>query len=286
MRFIQEIIATTHVDLEKDRFMLSALEGMVDQINSNYVSMWFEHDPRIPPIGRLVSAKIEQLPDGEFVVKGIAEVFEPGDHIKFEDNGRRMPIGRAPMDGIQVIHDNRSWLDDDLPTAFKDLRDIAGVELGYYGKKGLETIQVLTISASFIAGSIAAGFLKKIGSDAWDSFKKRLSEAVLHKSAGPKGNDVLTVFQCIISGPDHEVSIETQILNPQSPDIDIFLENGTRALDESIGVYLDAAPNLIRLVLELKNGHLQVKFGVRSDGVPLYFKESGSRCISDIPLKR
>jgi len=70
---------TSHVDKHSEKMALSALEDLVDLVNKQYTPMGIEHDPRIPPVGRVLSAHIEELEDGEFAVDGIAEVFEEGE---------------------------------------------------------------------------------------------------------------------------------------------------------------------------------------------------------------
>ena len=54
---------------------------MVDQVKTAYIPMGIEHDPRIPPLGRVITAEITHLPDGEYALDAKVEVFEEGDVV-------------------------------------------------------------------------------------------------------------------------------------------------------------------------------------------------------------
>jgi hypothetical protein len=83
---------TTHIDKHNERITPEALRDFVRLVNQQYTPMGVEHDPRIPPVGRVLSAHIKELEDGEFAVDGIAEIFEQGQEIEFKDDGREIPI--------------------------------------------------------------------------------------------------------------------------------------------------------------------------------------------------
>ena len=57
-------MATTHVDRHGERLTRSALESLVRQLRANYIPIGFEHDPRFPPLGRMIDATVVELPDG------------------------------------------------------------------------------------------------------------------------------------------------------------------------------------------------------------------------------
>jgi hypothetical protein len=60
MRYVEAIFATTHVDRHGDKLTYESLLGVVEQIRQGYVPMMFNHDPRVPPIGRLVDAEVRE----------------------------------------------------------------------------------------------------------------------------------------------------------------------------------------------------------------------------------
>ncbi len=89
MKKVSAILATTHVDRHNEAFAVSALEGMVESLNRSYLPVGVEHDPRVPPIGRVISAEVRKRDDGEFEVAAEIEMFEPGDRVSFVEEGVR-----------------------------------------------------------------------------------------------------------------------------------------------------------------------------------------------------
>lgn len=65
-RLIEMTIATTHVDRKGVSLTVGALHDMAEQIGRKWIPIWVEHDPRIPPQGRTVAARVEPIADGEF----------------------------------------------------------------------------------------------------------------------------------------------------------------------------------------------------------------------------
>ena len=68
MKTLTARVVTTHVDRHGDVVTLAALEDMVEQVKAAYIPMFIEHDPRIPPQGRVTSAEITPRGDGEFAI--------------------------------------------------------------------------------------------------------------------------------------------------------------------------------------------------------------------------
>ncbi len=58
VRYVESILSTTHADCHGERFSHESLLGAVEQVRRGYVPMMFNHDPRFPPIGRLVDAEV------------------------------------------------------------------------------------------------------------------------------------------------------------------------------------------------------------------------------------
>src|SRR6266571_15652 len=105
MKIATARFASTHVDKQGEALALEALHDMVQQINSCYLPMGLEHDPRVPPIGRVSSAQVVRLEDGEWAVDGDVEIFEEGDHIPFGVDARRAAVSFCDAEGIVVIDD-------------------------------------------------------------------------------------------------------------------------------------------------------------------------------------
>lgn len=72
------ILATTHLDAHGTRLAKEALEDMAAQINSNSVpGVGSEHDILIPPQGKVISARVVRMNDGEYALEGEQEIISP-----------------------------------------------------------------------------------------------------------------------------------------------------------------------------------------------------------------
>lgn len=271
MKHFKGIIATSHVDAHNEVMPVETLETMVEQVNRQYIPMGIEHDPRIPPQGRLVSAKVVKLEDGEYGVEGIGEIFEPEDSYELKDDGREIPLHRQDDSSLHIQFD-RNYRDQDDQTIINELGLIFGTEPQEEIKKSLDPISILTIGGAFVLGGIANGFLGKIGSDAYDSIKSRLSR-LLRKKTQEKNHESLLIFRFWVSFEEHCIEVETILTNPMYEDIDAFFESGIRQLDPLVSQYFDSKAELRRMTAEYKNNELKLMFGVRKDGVPMFPNE-------------
>jgi hypothetical protein len=256
---------TSHVDKQNDKMTLDALQDFARLTNQQYTPMGVEHDPRIPPIGRVLSAHTEELEDGEYAVDGIAEIFEKGEEIEFKDDGREIPIREF---GEQLhISPDRGYQEPDDQRLLEEMRSLVHGEISPQLKKSVEPISLLIIAASFIAGGIASGFLGKIGEDAWDQFKTKLIDLMNRKRQENK--DRLLAFEFTVREGGQPLCLETILANPSESDINKFLQQGLKELDERTPRFFKHRHYLRKVVYEYKDGQLRVIFGLRKDGVPL-----------------
>lgn len=258
-------MTTTHVDKHNERMSVEALNDFVNLVNQQYIPVGVEHDPRIPPIGRVISAQIEELPDGEFAVDGIAEIYEEGQEIEFKDDGREIPI-ELPSEGITISPD-RSYLQPNDKELLVELEKIVNGDIKPQLKKSIEPISILIIAASFMAGGIAQGFLSKIGEDIWDKLKSKINELVNSKTRIEK--DRLLVFEFTVDLENNPLCLETILTNPSESEIRKFLDEGLKQLDEKTNRFFQHRHYLRKVVFEYKDNKVKVMFGLRKDGVPL-----------------
>ncbi len=256
---------TTHVDKHNERMSVDALNDFVNLVNQQYIPVGVEHDPRIPPIGRIISAQIEKLPDGEFAVDGIAEIYEKGQEIEFKNDGREIPVELTEA-GITISPD-RSYLQSNDKELLIELEQLVNGEIKPAIKKSVEPISILIIASSFIAGGIAQGFFGKIGEDVWDKLKNKINELVNSKTRVEK--DRLLVFEFTVGLEDNPLCLETILTNPSEGEIRKFLDEGLQQLDEKTNRFFRHRHYLRKVVFEYKDNKLKIIFGLRKDGVPL-----------------
>jgi hypothetical protein len=256
---------TTHVDKHNESITPDALQDLVRLINQQYTPMGVEHDPRIPPVGRVLSAHIKEIEEGEFAVDGIAEIFEQGQEIEFKDDGREIPI--TEFGGRLSISPDRSYRKPEDQQLLEELRILVDGEITPQLKKSVEPISLLVIAASFIAGGIANGFLSKIGEDVWELFKAQLAKLIEPKRQASE--NCLLAFEFTVRDGDQLLCLKTILANPSESDINRFLQYGLKELDERTPRFFKNRYHVRKIVFEYKAGKLHVIFGLRKDAVPV-----------------
>ena len=104
------VIASTHVDSHGEGLTKEALVSMAEALNREYVTIETQHDPRLPPRGRVVSARVVESDDGEWLLKGELEIWGEGDRPESLSGD-----GRSIRTNIEVretfdVHFDRSFL--------------------------------------------------------------------------------------------------------------------------------------------------------------------------------
>lgn len=142
-------------------------------------------------------------------------------------------------------------------------------------KKSIEPLSILQLTAAFVAGGVAAGFLGKLGSDAADVLKSKIKDLMNRKKN--LGSD--RVFRLVIQveNDSHSIDVDVFVNNPTDKDIDGLLECGLSEIDRQVPRLMSVSTQLSKLTFEYENGNLELKFGVRKDCVPLTlnYKENG-----------
>lgn len=254
-------LATTHLDRHNERFAVSALEGMVKQIATSYLPMGIEHDPRYPPMGRLIDAEVVGLPEGEHAVVGTIELF---DEEPAAGDGRSIPIDVPELDRFRVGYD-RSVTANDSRGDVEALAKLSGIEPMEMGKKGLEPLAILVIGAGlFAVTNIAGGFFSKIGADGWDALKRLLTAR--YSTIRPA--ELLELAIGVSAG---ERVVEVLILapNPGGNAVSELFDDGLSQADSLVEYALQRESELARIVIVWAEGVARLAYAVRVDGVPV-----------------
>lgn len=261
-------LTTTHVDRHGERMALESLEVMKDQTNEKIIPMGVEHDPRIAPKGRVLSAELIELEDGEYALDGVAEIFDE-DYSNIEDVGdREIPVREYEESEFKIIVD-RNYRSDESRQALIELSQILQTDDEYEEeiKKSLDPISILTIAAGFALGNIFAGFFKKMGADGYDALKAKLIDIF---GKDNEGQERLFTFDTTIVDGDKSVNVEVVLSDPSDEDIQSFFDNGIKELDNVLPEHFNSEHGYKRIVFTYENGELRIKFAVLKNGVPIY----------------
>lgn len=264
-------MVTTHVDRHNDRFTLEALESMRRQINSTYLPFIFNHDPRCPPLGRVISADIVSLADGEHALEAEVEVFESGPLPPLVGS-RSIPLRELPGDSL-VLTIDRTFSLPEFEESVAAISTVFGCPPQYEVKKALDPIAVLAISAGALTvGRFASSFFSRLGSNAADALSARLKEIFARKQADEVR---LLKFEFEFEHNGDSCRAEVILSGPSEAEIDRFLGGGLHEIDRLLPGWLGQTDGLVRYVFEYSNGKASLKFAVRRDAVPVFPRLDG-----------
>ena len=263
MKQVEAVIASTRLDSQGERLTRDALVSLAESIGRKFVPVGEEHDPRKPPIGRLLSAAVQDREDGESEVLAILEIFDEDEPAKEVDDRE---IVLRPSDGPVAISHDWTHLDPADQEDVLAISKILGSAPVYEGKKAAEPISVITFMAGTVVGTIAGGFLSQVGADAWTAIKPHLNKLFRRKERR-KAEQLLkiSVFK-EIQGANVEVVILAT--NPEPKDVDGLIDRGLGAIDRLLPMYANRIPDVRRLTFDYNDGHPVLLFGLSKDCRP------------------
>jgi hypothetical protein len=272
MKKIQKIIATSHVDLHGDMIHPKALKDAVRQIKEKYLPYNIEHDIRRPPIGRIVSAKVTKLQDGQYALVATAELFEKSDSLEsLTGDGRKIPIRDRDIQTIDFYYDS-TFLDKKGKELLRGLSQISGKIEGSREivKKALEPVSTFLICMGvFIVGSIAKGFLSKLGSDAYEMLKNRLIKYFRNRKN--ISSEQILDFCFSVKQNNKNFEVHVLVINPSEQKLDDLFASRFNEIDNLLDSLPLSESDVARIVLEYENQTLLVRYALKSDSVPFMF---------------
>lgn len=271
MSIVKAIIASTTLDAHNEKMSKECLEGLVDQITSHTILMNIEHDPRIPPVGRIISGKIVQLDNKEYGVEAEIELFDEESKLveQFKDRPLRCD-DEFPLNSIRIGYD-RNFDNTDDRKIISEISDIFHSKPQYQVKKALDPISILEIGGGFIVGCIAAGFFGQIGADGYDIVKERIKALFSTDKIGEKER-LLELSFSVING-EKNVNFKVILTNPTSSEIDYIFNSGLAVFDKIVEAHFSAERDYKLVVFEYKNEQFISKYAVMNDGSTYYPKE-------------
>lgn len=266
---LEGLIATTHVDSQGEQLTKSTLTDLVATIRRGYLPLMLGHDPREPPIGRLLQADLVELPDGEFGVRARGEVWDEHDPPEvLKGDGRLAVVEDDDHPRFIVLHD-LSMAHGEMLGFVSELAAIAGAgaEPVYNAKKALDAVTVLVIAI----GLVAKGFLSKVGSDAYEHLKGKLKARFAYDATPPllgEKQERILSLRGVLDAPSGRVVVEVLATNPTTEDIDALFEHGLRSVEGIAASLVAVAEPPRHVVLEWKAGQPRLSFTVDRHGVP------------------
>jgi hypothetical protein len=243
-----------------------AVEGMLEQLRESPKPMNIEHDPTVPPVGRMKDGRLVEVEDGEVALETEMEIFEGTMPAvlkptrEFQEEIARLP-GWPTADGVlEITTDARSYSRADIEA----LRDIAAgvgeAEADDNAMRFSELPDPLLIfglgSSLTAAGWFMKGFFTKAGealgeevgkdlAEAYRKLKKQAVETIEHRKPADRPPITLLTFRIDRPGGGSvEIEGSTRAVGAG---LEALLDAGSQLLPIAT-VYLRAAPQPGRVV--------------------------------------
>jgi hypothetical protein len=275
MKKLEVTMITTHVDSHGEKFAEEGLESFVASINESYLPFTVEHDIRNTPIGRVTSATIVPLDDGEFAVKGTCEIFERGDTLfSAQGDGRKIRVKSEEIPTFDIHYDLSYETEEGrkLLKALSELSTESRTEVQV--KKSVVPISTFVIAAGTFAGlAVASHFFGKLGDDLYAGLKNVLKS---HFGSRKEATERLLDFQFTTKIDGEAVEIHVLLTNPTQEEIESLFNCRFGDLDSYLSGFGDLG-SVARLVVDYKDGRLVTLYGLRADCVPLTFRRASSK---------
>jgi hypothetical protein len=254
---VRGIVATTHVDSQGDRFTREALDGMVEQSNRTLIPITLEHDPRLPPVGRLVMAQVVKLSDGETGIEVEGEIFENGDQVSFSSAKQIAP---APHDAS--LYYDSAYTDPEDKQLVGEIASIMGKPAQEQLKKSVDPISVILISLGVAAFN---RFFDNLNDDLYKSFRDRLLRLLdRHR----RTREQIVIFELSLPHGATNVDVEILLVDPSEKEIDTLKDLSVTSVREQLTSYLRIV-GISKVVMRFDHGVLVPLYGLRADSVPV-----------------
>jgi len=241
--------------------------SMVEQIQSHYIHVDIEHDPRLPPVGRISGARLLTLDDGRQAVEATMELFEPGDKPDYTPGGKSLISHELPSDHLKIQYDE-NYRDEESQKIISELSArMAAGKPQYFSKNALDALTILTIAGAFILGAISSGFFNQMGADIYAVFKSYIVRLIRDK--GKQHKDNLLAFDFNVAFGQKLILVRVLCSNPSEQDLDDIYDHIIPVLDSLLVPFFEDDQPLSHLVFEKEGSTLKLLYGVRQDGFPL-----------------
>ena len=265
MKTYRATFTTTDRDSRGEKLTVYDLESMATSYNQNYVVLTRDHDPRLPPLGRISSAEVVRQANGEHALDGEIEVWECNDTpSSIVGDGRSIPILKTPEHAFEVQYDTPA-LEHFGGQFLLELAQIANVDATpvYNLKRAVDPLMVLVIAAGAVAAKIAGGFFGALGKDLYDGLKSKL-----RSTKRSSGSEYLLVLRMATESEAGLVQVDIIVQNPSPEDVDWLFTTGLLQAEEVVKDELGRYVGARRIVVEARERNIELLYWLRADGVP------------------
>ncbi len=149
------VLSTSQIDMQGDAFAPNALEQMAAQVSREPVWLGFNHDPLVPPLGRIVAAKVFFAPQSQlYFMTGVIGRYEASSYTSFAtlqpQSGQLatadIPRPEGPL--ATLAFNPHEISADDVRDVLEDAPDFVARKPVFAFRKAADPIVVITVIVS------------------------------------------------------------------------------------------------------------------------------------------
>lgn len=264
-------IATTHHVSGHQSVTLDDLKQHLDTIDHAILPVYSVHDPRIPPIGRVISGSITGLEDGEFALDVNVELFSEDFIPKSGTSGdKRVAILHKPREKFGI------WCTT-IPTTpektgyLQEICTLLGTRISYRSSNGIlqEELPIMVIGIGMLPfGYIADTISRRLDRDQVHGLKEKITQ--LFSKTDENLPESLLIFDLdVVDKQKRSLVIEVIMTNPQGKDIESFFSGGLGELDRILPPYYLSRLRPKKIVMNYCNDRFSVLYAIQEKGIPM-----------------
>jgi|GEM_PF-2256256 len=264
-------IATTHAVPGNQVVTLDELKLHLATIDQVIIPVYSVHDPRQPPIGRVVSGVIRGLEDGEFALDVSVELFGPDFIPKSGTSADKRVVTVNMPQGKFGVCCNMISVTPEKTGHLREISEILGTAVSYRSSTGMlqEELPILIIGVGVIPfGYIADTVSRRLGLEKVHRLTTKLNR--IYTTPGENRSGSLLIYDLdVMDRQQRSLLIEVILTNPSGKDIESFFSWGLGELDRILPPFYLSRLHPKKIVMNYSNGRFRVLYAIQEQGIPL-----------------
>ena len=264
-------IATTHAVPGNQVVTLDELKQHIAMIDQVIIPVYSVHDPRQPPIGRVVSGVIRGLEDGEFALDVTVELFGPDFIPKSGTSADKRVVTVNMPQGKFGVWCNMISVTPEKTGHLREISEILGTAVSYRSSTEMlqEELPILIIGVGVIPfGYIADTVSRRLGLEKVHRLTAKLIR--IYTTPGENRSDSLLIYDLDVTDrQQRSLLIEVILTNPSGKDIESFFSGGLGELDRILPPFYLSRLHPKKIVMNYNDGMFRVLYAIQEQGIPM-----------------
>jgi hypothetical protein len=235
------------------------------------IPVFSAHDPRQPPIGRVISGVIVILDDGEYALDVNVELFGPDFIPKSGSPGDKRVVMINKPRGKFGIWSNATSPTPEKTELVQEISNILRTPVSYRSSEEMlqEELPVMIIGIGMLRfGYLAGTFLRRLGSEKIHQLEEKLT--LLFTAPGENLPDSLLIVDLDVTDKQkRSMVIEVIMTNPRGNDVISFFSGGLGELDRILPPYFLSRLHPEKIVMNYRDGKFRVLYAIQKQGIPM-----------------